>query len=395
MSKISVRNYNESTFVIDTKYAEIWVAKNGQISDADYYYGGTRTVPFNSTDEECYNKISYLKDYESGLKNLFINDVIHSGVLSKFEQELPEGIEKSRVGGGRCIIRPKTQELYDIIMDTEHDRHKEIVDSMFVELGEFLNEQGGKIKLTPDFGRFVGLADMLHKYTENVLGVHCDDGGCGGKASYTSTGIIEAIEHMGYTEKKDIPVTLVGSDGAVACAVLDYLINEKFTDIAVCDISYGKPERSEEVERLKSLGVKILPAEYGKFTSECFGRGGLFIAVTVGGEFLNSELSAIKDDTVFLLAHNEVISVNEESLSKIDDILKTKDVKIVPGQLLTFGGAMTSRLEWFFRSHRLNDELFNKPLAHKCVRSAVDYLFDKYCMGDNKINIFRTVYGLV
>lgn len=66
-----------------------------------------------------------------------------------------------------------------------------------------------------------------------------------------------------------------------------------------------------------------------------------------------------------------------------------------PGQLLTFGGAMTSRLEWFFRSSRKEDELFNKPLAHKAVRLAVDYLFEKYCMGSNRENIFRSIYNLV
>ena len=89
-----------------------------------------------------------------------------------------------------------------------------------------------------------------------------------------------------------------------------------------------------------------------------------------------------------LMAHNEVITVNEASLAAIDKFLAEKDVKVIPGQLLTFGGAMTSRLEWFFRSSRKEDELFNKPLAHKAVRLAVDYLFEKYCMGSNRENIF-------
>lgn len=392
---IDVREFSENVYVIDSEYAELWVAEKGQVKDADYYYGGTRTVPFDSSDKECLDRILYLKNYESGLKNVFINDVIDSGRLESIKDEVPEGYLKSRVGGGRCIIRPKSKETYDIIMDTSHERYSEIVDSMFCDLGEFLNEKGGKIKLTPDFGRFVGLADMLHKYTENVLGVRCEDGGCGGKASYTSTGIIEAIEVLGLNKDKNIPVTLVGSDGAVACAVLDYLIEQKYSDIAVCDLSYNNHERADDVKSLKDLGVKILPAEYGKFTVPCLERGGLFIAVTVGGEFLNSDLSAVKDGTVMLMAHNEVITVNEESLSAIDKFLEEKDVKVVPGQLLTFGGAMTSRLEWFFRCSRRGDELFNKPLAHKAVRLAVDHLFEKYCMNSSKVNIFRSVYDLV
>lgn len=392
---ISVKEYSDDIYVIDSKYAQLWVAERGQVENADYYYGGTRTVPYDSTDEECENRISYLKNYESGLKNVFINDVIASGSLEKVKKDLPEGYIGSKVGGGRCIIRPKSKETYDIIMDTSHPRHCEIVDSMFRDLGEFLNDKNGEIKLTPDFGRFVGLADMLHKYTENVLGVKCEDGGCGGKASYTSTGIIEAIEYLGFGKDKNIPVTLVGSDGAVACAVLEYLINEKYTNIAVCDISYDTEERRQEAERLRALGIKILPAEYGKFTAPCLERGGLFIAVTVGGELLNSDLSVVKNGTTMLMAHNEVITVNEESLSAIDKLLEEKDIKIVPGQLLTFGGAMTSRLEWFFRRSHSEGETFNKPVAHKVVRLAVDYLFEKYCMGDNKTNIFRLVYDLV
>ena len=392
---INVREFSENVYVIDSEYAELWVAENGQVEEADYYYGGTRTVPFDSSDKECLDRILYLKNFESGLKNVFINDVISSGRLESIKDEVPDGFLGSRVGGGRCIIRPKSKELYDIIMDTSHEKHCGVVDGMFCKLGEFLNGRNGKIKLTPDFGRFVGLADMLHKYTENVLGVRCEDGGCGGKASYTSTGIIEAIEVLGFNKDKNIPVTLVGADGAVACAVLDYLIEQKYSDIAVCDLSYDNPQRSEEVRRLKELGIKILPAEYGRFTVPCLERGGLFIAVTVGGEFLNSELSAVKDGTVMLMAHNEVISVNEKSLSDIDRFLEEKDVKVIPGQLLTFGGAMTSRLEWFFRCSRRGDELFNKPLAHKAVRLAVDYLFEKYCMDSNKVNIFRSVYNII
>lgn len=391
----NVRKFSENVYVIDSDYAELWVAEKGQVENADYYYGGTRTVPFDSNDKACKEKICYLKDYESGLKNVFINDVIALGKLDGIKEEVPAGYLESRVGGGRCIIRPKSKEIYDIVMDPAHERYGEIADSMFCDLGAFLNEKGGKIKLTPDFGRFVGLADMLHKYTENVLGVKCESGGCGGKASYTSTGIIEAIEVLGLNQDKSIPVTLIGSDGAVACAVLEYLIEQNYTNIAVCDLSYATPERAEEVKRLKKLGIAVLPAEFGKFTAPCLERGGLLIAVTVGGELLHSDLSVVKDGTVMLMAHNEVITVNEASLAAIDKFLAEKDVKVIPGQLLTFGGAMTSRLEWFFRSSRKEDELFNKPLAHKAVRLAVDYLFEKYCMGSNRENIFRSIYNLV
>ncbi len=48
-------------------------------------------------------------------------------------------------------------------------------------------------------------------------------------------------------------------------------------------------------------------------------------------------------------------------------------VKAYPGQVLTLGGALTSRLEWYWRqSHP--DMPFNKPLAHEVVRAVVSFL---------------------
>ena len=104
---ISVKEYTDDIYVVNSEYAQLWVAERGQVENADYYYGGTRTVPYNSTDKECVDRISYLKNYESGLKNVFINEVIASGILESVRNDLPDGYLGSKVGGGRCIMRPK------------------------------------------------------------------------------------------------------------------------------------------------------------------------------------------------------------------------------------------------------------------------------------------------
>lgn len=87
----NVRKFSENVYVIDSDYAELWVAEKGQVENADYYYGGTRTVPFDSDDKACEERICYLKDYESGLKNVFINDVIALGKLDGIKEEVPAG----------------------------------------------------------------------------------------------------------------------------------------------------------------------------------------------------------------------------------------------------------------------------------------------------------------
>ena len=65
---------------------------------------------------------------------------------------------------------------------------------VFEPIGKQLNKLGGILKLTPDFGRFSGLADILAEYTEHSLGISCNSGGCGGKSSFTTTGILEFLD---------------------------------------------------------------------------------------------------------------------------------------------------------------------------------------------------------
>ncbi|SHO52311.1 hypothetical protein [Anaerocolumna xylanovorans] len=387
------QEYKEGTYVIEHEDADIWVAKNLKQDQVNYYYGGTRTVPHNYSKDQAYEVISYLRNYESGLKNLLINEAIQNGVFEKDKERLPIGFSNSIVGGGRCIIQPKTKEIESIILDTMHPRHKEVIDSLFKTLGDFLENQDGVIKLTPDFGKFAGLADMLYQYTDNVLGIRCEDGGCGGKASYTSTGIIAAIEAMGYGKDYAGPVTLIGSNGACGIGVLAYLMEKGYKDIAVADLFYDdNPELTKE---LGGKGVKILPGIKGKFTDECLCRGGLIVATTTGGELLNSNLSVIKDGTVLLLAHNEAIPVTQEALDTVEEILNKKNICIIPGQLLTFGGALTSRLEWFFRANRKEKELFNKEQAHDSVRKVTNFCFKVHVEGKERTNLFRRLFSMV
>lgn len=390
---INVKEYTDDVYIIDNEFAYVWCIKVPEDDEISYCYGGTRTVPPEASEESVYKKLRYLGTYESGLKNHLINDMISEGVFEPLKDKLPDGFAESCVKGGRCIIQPKTQEYLKIINDVEHKAHEALLDSVFSDLGKFLDSLGGKLKLTPDFGRYAGLADFLHKHTENVLGIDCAAGGCGGKASYTSTGIIQAAETMG--AEKDKPLTIIGSAGACGTGVLEYFTEKGYTNIAVCDLVYDNTESGvKAAAELELKGVRVLKSDSTKFTSECLGRGGIIIASTVGGEFLNSDTDVLKDGTVLLLAHNECISADEEDYVKTDAVIKNRDITVVPGQLLTFGGALTSRIEWFYRQSR-KGEYFCKPLAHEAVRLAADSLMKKYVVGRQEENLFRIVFGLV
>lgn len=388
---LNTKEYSKGIYVINHELAELWVAKNLRQNDVDYYYGGTRTVMIDSTPEETCSKITYLMNYESGMKNTLINKAISAGVFDEYENRLPKGFLKSCVGGGRCIIQPKTKEIQEIILDVENPNHEETINKLFDDLGMFLNQEDVNIKLTPDFGRFAGLADMLNKYTDNVLGIACDKGGCGGKASYTSTGIVQAIKTLGFEERKNEPVTLIGANGACGIGVLKYLLENGYTDIAICDLSYDSDK--ELKEHFIKEGCKCLESKEGRYTEECLERGGLIIATTVGSEIEHSNLDVLQENTVLLLAHNEAITEGEKGINFIDDVLLKHNILIIPGQILTFGGALTSRIEWFWRSSNKN-QYFDKQLAHDMVSVAANYWITKLCLEDRHANKFRELYDI-
>jgi len=385
------REYAPGVYILEHEDAEIWVAQNLEQKNVSYFYGGTRTVSYKYDDKKMFEKINYLEKYESGIKNILINKVVNDDVFMSLKNELPIEFIGSFVGGGRCVIRPKSKQIENVLLDPKNENHSKLVDSIFKVLGNFLNTKSGKLKLTPDFGRFAGLADMLHSYTENVLGIACEQGGCGGKASYTSTGIIQAAKSLGVEKDKNIPITLIGSAGACGEGVLKYFLDEGYTNICICDIWYESSEGEMEKKRLEELGIKCLKAEYGKFTDECLSRGGYIIATTVGNELINSNVKIIKEDTKFLLAHNEAIPIGEKGIEFIDSIIKDKNILIIPGQMLTFGGALTSRIEWFWRKNRKGD-FFNKALAHKAVSIATDYWTNMILTSDDN-NIYRKMYN--
>lgn len=361
----------EKTIEIIHKFADIYIAIDNQ-ADVDYFYGGTRIVRWDTEFLQIHATLNRLMLYESKIKNQLINIALKSHVLCSYLEQLPEGFLESTVGGARCIIKPKDQEVATILTKRDSLEFDVIISQIFESIGRVLNQENGRIKLTPDFGRFTDLADLLAKFTPHVLGIRCEDGGCGGKSSYTTSGIIAALEQTEASKQKEANVTLIGSAGELGSDMLRYFLSGGFRSIAVCDLVY---DACTFFERTPLTGLTLLPSQSGKFTDACLQRGGIILATTVGQELENSNWQIIPPETVLFLAHNLAIPPSQEGIELMRNIAK-REVLAIPGQFLTLGGALTSRLEWFWRKSNPG-KIFDKSLAHNIVRDVVSFWIDE------------------
>jgi len=356
-------------FKVESDVADAWVI--GAKGDYDYVYGGTRKVTPDVSDDAIEEELFRLMRYESHLKNSLINTAVEDGALEHCNGKLPKGFVDSKIGGGRCLFRPKNKALDVVLSEPTHEQFEGAIRILFKEVGDLLNKVNGRIKLTPDFGKFSGVSDILGEFTPYVLGIRCEDGGCGGKASYTTTGIIAALEVLDIESYKTKPVTLIGSDGALGVDVTSYFLTNSYQHTKVCDIVYD--DENIDFERIE-CSVKSLSAKWGEFTDLCLQRGGVIVATTVGNELENSNWSIIPENTLLMLAHNLALPHGEKGKILAHQI-ESQGVTLIPGQMLTLGGALTSRLEWFSRKNNIQE--FNKIFALEVVKDVVTFLIGK------------------
>lgn len=350
-------------YSLRTDAADAWVAWDGKQAN-DYAYGGCRLVGWRARDEDAVAMLCSLMQYESGYKNTLINQAVAAGALDGLDDRLPSGLLAGRVGGGRCVLRPATAAVAAVLADPGHPEFEGTVRRVFAPLGRLLNELDGRVKLTPDFGKFAGMADVLYDYTPHVLGVSRQNGGCGGKSSFSATGVLAAYETLEQSDLIDSPrVTVIGSAGAMGEPVALHLLGRGDRTVTVCDVSYGGSVRPPD-------GTRCLPAVAGRFPDEAMAAGDPVIATTWGGELEHSNHQLLPPGARLLLAHNLAIPTGIDGIELMRAVSRP-DVLVIPGQVLTLGGALTSRLEWFSRS--AGRRTFDKPLAHEVVRRVVGH----------------------
>ena len=346
--------------------ATIWLAREAR-EDASYFYGGTRLIEPGTSDAAAADMLARLMRGESGTKNRLIDRAIEDGALDAFRAELPPGFLASRVGGARCLIRPRTAEIAAALADPLHQENALMTTAVLERIGGALNEREPRIKLTPDFGRFAGVADILHRYTANVLGIRCEAGGCGGKSSYSVTGVLAGAERAAAAHIANGAVTCIGSAGAMGTGVLEYFLARGIADLAACDLVYDAPQGTRA-----PAGCRHLPSRPREFTAECLARGALIAATTIGDELERSPWQVIPPGSVLLLAHNLALPSGEKGIA-LAGALAGNGVLVIPGQALTLGGALTARLEWYWRQLPSRPG-FDKALAHRVVHRLVSHV---------------------
>lgn len=352
---------------LSNELADVWIAGEKE-RRSDYSYGGTRLIDSAATDSDVVGILLDLATYESGIKNSLINSALANGSCQDLSERLPEGFERSRVAGGRCVIRPRSKTLQTIMSDPSNVHFESHMRSLLADIGSALNSEKGAIKLTPDFGKFAGVADLLNEHTPNVLGVRCELGGCGGKSSYTVSGIYTVFELTQARAERSERVTSIGSAGTLGSGLLQFLSKLQGLDIALCDIKYDKSSDADKPEP-----YPILASTPGTFTDPCLMRGGIMVATTFGDELRRSKRELIPAGSVLLLAHNAALPSGQPGID-LAERLEAKGVFVVPGQILTLGGAVVARLEWFWRLSKPGIP-FDKDLAHRVVTKVTNWSF--------------------
>jgi hypothetical protein len=121
----------------------------------------------------------------------------------------------------------------------------------------------------------------------------------------------------------------------------------------------------------------------------------VIVATTWGQELENSDLAMLTPRTHLLLAHNLSVPSGRPGVDLMRQVA-ARQVTALPGQVLTLGGALTARLEWFWRQSRPN-EPFDKPLAHEVVSTVVSYWVDMAlrCADSEGITPYEAILRLV
>jgi|GEM_PF-6727272 len=338
--------------------------------------------------------------------------ISHNGKITQhlksqndLQQDIPKNFDFSRdflqlnFNGGRVVILAHNKKIHEVIINANHPQAYELYTAIFKEVGKFLNGQKeankidingnllernsqispGALFITPDFGPNKKLADYAHEHTPQVLGVDASVGGGGGKAAYTVSGFFgafDAVLEEGFFDRydKNLPISLIGAAGAMGSDTAKRLAQRGFTNVTVSDIAYDYnqiikidsktneklvPILDNEKYRMNGEAFQRIPsswsvaaAESQKFTDAALGNNDkprIIIAMTFGMALENSNIDAIPNNSILLLAENWSIPIGYEGL-KIVQYLLSRSIITFPGQAITAGGAGNSKVEIFFRA---------------------------------------------
>jgi hypothetical protein len=138
----------------------------------------------------------------------------------------------------------------------------------------------------------------------------------------------------------------------------------------------------------------VLPAINGRITDDCLRRGGLLLVCAFGGELENSHIGEIPRGTDVFMCENLAFS-SDEVRKEIERALTARTITLIPGQILTLGGAAISRYEAFHRRNHENVR-FEKAQGRAFVAAVTHHILQmlKEQMSKER-GLYDSMYGII
>ncbi|MEY3106931.1 MAG: hypothetical protein RIT35_1104, partial [Pseudomonadota bacterium] len=349
--------------------AKIFVAYEDEASNDNYAYSGIRVLS-PMTDEDAINNAKRLSLTSSSWKNWLINHAIKDGALKNLSQKTKNSLPPQilslaprKIYGGRVIVIPEAGQYLDcniemVLKDPTHPMFAQISEPVYQAIGAYLNQLGGKLKVTPDFGPNAETADIMLQHTSHVLGISTKSNGSGGKSKYSIISIITALKML--ESEQQLPLaghqlTVIGSSGALGSGAVEFMEQNHCTEFFRCDLQH-----SQDSTHFQAIG--------GKFSDECLLRSGpktMLVTCAYGDEMLNSNWQLLKPGSVWVSAQNNDLPEGEAGIVFARELLNL-GVLHIPGQILTIGGTMASWVEWCCR---ISDTIFSEGAVFEVVEA--------------------------
>lgn len=178
-----------------------------------------------------------------------------------------------------------------------------------------------------------------------------------GKSTFVVSSVIGSLEAtldaLKLPNTKNVPVTILGCQGNIGQGVLNHLLEQGFTDVAVSDRALSVEAKIE----LEQQGVAVLPAPQDALDSAQFRPGINLIAYSnkaVPYGLADCAPQGLPDNSIILTASNNMLP-SMAATAEYASALAEKNTVFLPGTLLTTGGQYTAVAD------RVLSDLADKP----------------------------------
>jgi len=361
---------------LDTSAATVLFVADTHISPIDWGYAGARKLNVLSVDEGI-KQILELGIDSSGRKLALLKNFkerVLKELSEKEKQELPSTFLTNTPNhpGCRVGIIPKNRLYCESLSSPYHPQFHVVINEIYEKVALFLNTYfNHSFKITPDFGSFTKVADIINVYTPDCLTISQKHGGLN-KSRCTAAGFIGGIHVIGnYFNCLDhaTPINVIGAGGALGTVMMEWLREKGYCNVTLCDLRFDAALDCPTQTFLPQLpsGWKIVKSSKGipKAMQE---RGGLIVCFAYENELRNSNLSHFKPGTVLVFGQNHSLPPGEEG-KQLVKTLAEQNVTVFDGSSTTVGGSASSVIEWDYRTDNPG-----QPMSEKVLKASEAFL---------------------